>query len=101
MVASSVENPQAFAEDLTGRPITVCPEFPEKYDCRMEKFLICPAVPEQYECRNKTYLLLEAVDKLPDGLTGDNAIRLYVPKRASRAEKFGREQGLYTQSDFG
>lgn len=42
--------------------------------------MICPAVPEQYECRNKTYLLLEAVDKLPDGLTGDNAIRLYVPK---------------------
>lgn len=80
VVSSSVENPQAFAEDLTGRPITVCPEFPEKYDCRMEKFLICPAVPEQYECRNKTYLLLEAVDKLPDGLTGDNAIRLYVPK---------------------
>lgn len=38
VVASSVENPQAFAEDLTGRPITVCPEFPENMTAAWRNF---------------------------------------------------------------
>lgn len=79
-IASAVDNPQAFAEDLTGRLPVVCPELPKKYDCRMKNFLICPVVPKQYECRHTSYLLLEKVDKLPDGLTGNDAVRLYVPR---------------------
>lgn len=91
-IVSSVDNPQAFAEDLTGRPLVVCPELPKKYDCRMKNFLVCPAVPKQYECRNKSYLLLEAVDKLPDGLTGNDAVRLYIPRGLPAPENLGESR---------
>lgn len=91
-IVSSVDNPQAFAEDLTGRSLVVCPELPKKYDCRMKNFLVCPAVPKQYECRNKSYLLLEAVDKLPDGLTGNDAVRLYIPRGLPVPENLGESR---------
>lgn len=80
MVEYAVKNPKAFDEDLTGKPITYCPELPKKYECQMGKILYCPIIPDKYECQHKSYLLLEAIDKLPDGLIGDEAIRLYVPK---------------------
>lgn len=91
-IASSVDNPQGFAEGLVGKPIVVCPELPEKYDCRMKKFLVCPTVPEEYDCRNRSYILLEAVDKLPNGLIGNEAIRLYVPKGLPVPENLGESR---------
>lgn len=91
-IASSFDNPQAFAENLVGQPIVVCPELPEKYDCRMKKILVCPAVPEEYDCRNRSYILPEAVDRLPDGLVGNEAIRLYVPKGFPVPENLGESK---------
>lgn len=55
-------------------------------------YIYCGNVPEQYRCRKKSYLMWEQMDKLPEGLNGANAVRIYVPKDLKIPQEQGENQ---------
>ena len=94
VVTETVKNPQSrYPEDLSGKEPWPCAELPQQYACKNNgTYIYCGNVPAQYRCRKKSYLMWEQMDKLPEGLNGANAVRIYVPKDLKIPQEQGENQ---------
>ncbi len=94
LIAKTVKNPQSrYPEDLSGKEAWPCAELPQEYACKNQgTYISCGDVPEQYRCRKKSYLMWEQMDRLPEGLSGANAVQIYVPKDLEVPQEQGENQ---------